>query len=85
MCKKIEELDIKIKEQVNETMAEIEKYLNKKNVEIKSIKRSGKTSKDEEELIEIIGSFSSRNLDNNKIIQDIIAIENVTSVTISED
>ena len=79
------DLDIKIKEQVNETMAEIEKYLNKKNVEIKSIKRSGKTSKDEEELIEIIGSFSSRNLDNNKIIQDIIAIENVTSVTISED
>lgn len=80
------DLDITIKENVTETMSEIEKYLNKKKVEIRSIKRSGKSStRSEEELIEIMGSFSSINLDNNKIIQDIIAIENVSSVTISGD
>lgn len=80
------DLDIKISGNIKETLTEIEFYLNKKNVEIKGIKRLEKQSKNKEsELVEILGSFNSLNLNLNKIISDIAAIDNVVEVTTSED
>lgn len=76
------DLEIKIKDHPQETLEQIEKYLNSKKVEIKGIKRPNKDEKNNsEEVIEILGDFDARFAKLNTIIADIIAMEHVTEVS----
>lgn len=80
------DIEVKINENVTETLDLIENYLNKKEVEIKGIKRPEKSGKSKTgETIEILGIFDSRFIKKNSIISDIIAMDNVSSVVDSED
>ena len=79
-------LEIKINEHPQETLEQIEKYLNNKKVEIKGIKRPNKDDKPNHgETIEIYGNFDSRYTKLNTIISDLIAMEHISEVTNAEE
>lgn len=79
------DLEIKINDNVNKTIDQIEKYLNNKKIELKGIKRPDKEEQTlEHEIIEIVGTYDSRFLKKNSIISDLIDIENVCEVTDQE-
>lgn len=79
-------LEIKINEHPQETLEQIEKYLNNKKVEIKGIKRPNKDDKPNHgEVIEIYGNFDSRFTKLNTIIGDLIAMEHISEVTNAEE
>ena len=77
------DIELTVEQNVSETVETIKRYLNSKRVEIKSIKRSDKktTSKTEDALVAIVGTYDSRIIKKNTIIGDLIALENISSVT----
>ena len=77
------DLELTIEQKASETLEEIKKYLNSKKIEIKSIKRSDKksTRTTEDALVAIVGTYDSRFVKKNTIIGDLIAFENISSVT----
>lgn len=77
------DLELTIEQNVSETVEVIKRYLNAKRVEIKSIKRSDKktTRKTEDAIVGIVGTYDSRIVKKNTIIGDLIALENISSVT----
>lgn len=80
------DIEVKIDENVQATLDKIENYLNKKDVEIKGIKRPDKNDKtNTSETIEIMGKYDSRFIKKNSIISDIIAMDTISSVIDSED
>lgn len=68
-------LEIKISGKINETIVEIEKYLDDKKIEINSIKRPNK------ETIEITCNFDTKRIQKNKIIGNLISLENIIEVS----
>lgn len=77
------DFELTIEQNVSETVEVIKRYLNAKRVEIKSIKRSDKktTRKTEDAIVGIVGTYDSRIVKKNTIIGDLIALENISSVT----
>ena len=77
------DIEITVEQNVSETVEVIKRYLNAKRVEIKSIKRSDKktTRKTEDAIVSIVGTYDSRIVKKNTIIGDLIALENISSVT----
>ena len=77
------DIELTIEQNVSETVEVIKRYLNAKRVEIKSIKRSDKktTRKTEDAVVAIVGTYDSRIVKKNTIIGDLIALENISSVT----
>ena len=77
------DLELTVEQNVSETVEVIKRYLNAKRVEIKSIKRSDKktTRKTEDAIVGIVGTYDSRIVKKNTIIGDLIALENISSVT----
>ena len=77
------DIELTVEQNVSETVEVIKRYLNAKRVEIKSIKRSDKktTRKTEDAIVSIVGTYDSRIVKKNTIIGDLIALENISSVT----
>lgn len=77
------DLELTVEQNVSETVEVIKRYLNAKRVEIKSIKRSDKktTRNTEDAVVAIVGTYDSRIVKKNTIIGDLIALENISSVT----
>ena len=77
------DIELTVEQNVSETVEVIKRYLNAKRVEIKSIKRSDKktTRKTEDGVVAIVGTYDSRIVKKNTIIGDLIALENISSVT----
>lgn len=77
------DIELTVEQNVSETIEVIKRYLNAKRVEIKSIKRSDKktTRKTEDGVVAIVGTYDSRIVKKNTIIGDLIALENISSVT----
>ena len=77
------DIELTVEQNVSETIETIKRYLNSKRVEIKSIKRSDKktTRKTEDAIVAIIGTYDSRLIKKNTIVGDLIALENISSVT----
>ncbi|MBE6146246.1 MAG: MgtC/SapB family protein [Firmicutes bacterium] len=77
------DIELTVEQNVSETIEVIKRYLNAKRVEIKSIKRSDKktTRKTEDGVVGIVGTYDSRIVKKNTIIGDLIALENISSVT----
>lgn len=77
------DIELTVEQNVSETVEVIKRYLNAKRVEIKSIKRSDKktTRKTEDAIVGIVGTYDSRIVKKNTIIGDLIALENISSVT----
>lgn len=79
-------LEITIKENVSETLVELEKYFASKKIEIKGIKRPNKEDKvDSNETVEIIGKYDSRSNKKSRILSDIINLEHIIEVTDTEE
>ena len=75
------ELEIKITENVKETLTEIENCLTDYKVEIKNIKRPDKDDQyTESELIKIIGHYNKRGFKKNELLKNITSINNVSEV-----
>ncbi len=75
------ELNIKIKEEVSDTLIAIEEILSKYEVEIKQMKRPKKEDKDQEtESIHIVGNYNKKGFKKNELVRSLIAIENVEEV-----
>ena len=77
------DIELTVEQNVSETVEVIKRYLNSKRVEIKSIKRSDKktTRKTEDALVAIVGTYDTRIIKKNTIIGDLIAFDNISSVT----
>ena len=79
-------LEITIKENVSETLVELEKYFASKKIEIKGIKRPNKEDKiDSNETIEMVGKYDTRTNKKNKILSDLINLEHIIEVTDTEE
>lgn len=75
------ELDIKIQENVKETLSKIEECLSDYQVEIKQIKRQNKENKEEErENIHIVGNYKREELKKNELLRNISSIETIEEV-----
>lgn len=70
------ELEIKIHENTEETLAKIEEYLTNYQVEIKQIQRPNK----EEEKIHMVGHYNKKGFKKNELIRKITAIPNIEEV-----
>lgn len=81
------DIEITVEQNVDETMEIIKRYLTAKRIEVKGIKRSDKksTRKTEDALIGIVGTYDSRIVKKSTIINDLISLENVSSVTDEEE
>lgn len=78
-------LEVKINENINQTIEEIETYFASKKIDLKGIKRPNKEEKTKNgERIEIVGSYDARQIKKNKIITDLIAMNNISEVTEQE-
>ena len=77
------DIELTVEQNVDETMEVIKRYLTAKRIEVKGIKRSDKktTRKTEDALIGIVGTYDSRIVKKSTIINDLISLENVSSVT----
>lgn len=77
------DIELTVEQNVSETIETIRGYLNSKRVEIKRIKRSDKktTRKTEDAIVAIFGTYDSRFVKKDTIIGDLIAMENISSVT----
>ncbi len=77
------DIELTVEQNVDETMEVIKRYLTAKRIEVKGIKRSDKktTRKTEDALIGIVGTYDSRIIKKSTIINDLISLENVSSVT----
>lgn len=81
------DIELTVEQNVDETMEVIKRYLTAKRIEVKGIKRSDKktTRKTEDALIGIVGTYDSRIIKKSTIINDLISLENVSSVTDEEE
>ncbi len=84
------DIEISIIDEVPDTLNAIEKYLAKKNVEIKGIKRpdkKGRSKKSDKtgETIEIYGTYDARYLKKTTIVEDLIDMDNISSVVDSDE
>ena len=81
------DIELTVEQNVDETMEVIKRYLTAKRIEVKGIKRSDKktTRKAEDALIGIVGTYDSRIVKKSTIINDLISLENVSSVTDEEE
>ena len=81
------DIELTVEQNVDETMEVIKRYLTAKRIEVKGIKRSDKktTRKTEDALIGIVGTYDSRIVKKSTIINDLISLENVSSVTDEEE
>lgn len=81
------DIELTIEQNVNETMEVIKRYLAAKRIEVKGIKRSDKktTRKTEDAIVAIVGTYDSRIVKKSTIINDLISLENVSSVTDEEE
>lgn len=78
----VTDLEIKITDESKKTISEIEKYLTKKEIEIKEIKISDKTSSTSSEtIIKLTIKFDTHQVKSNTIIKDIIAMDYICKVT----
>lgn len=77
------DIELTVEQNVSETVEMVKRYLNSKRVEIKNIKRSDKktTRKTEDALVAIVGTYDTRIIKKNTIIGDLIAFDNISSVT----
>lgn len=77
------DLELIVEQNASETLEVIKKYLNSKKIEVKAIKRSDKNSirKTSDAIIQIVGTFDSRIVKKSTIVEDLISLENVSSVT----
>lgn len=76
------DLEIKINEDITHTIEEIEEYFASKKIELKGIKRPDKEEKTKEgEIVEVYGSYDARQIKKNKIMTDLIAMNNISEVT----
>lgn len=76
-------LNIRISENINETLPKIEECLSKYQVEIKEMKRPKKEENEEEsndEIIHIMGQYNKKGFKKNELISNITAIENIAEV-----
>ncbi len=79
------DLEIKITDEVNKTITNIEDYFATKKIEIKGIKRPDKKEKTKgEEIIEIYGDYDARQIKKNQIITDLISMNNISEVNDQE-
>lgn len=78
-------LEIKIEDNVPATIIEIEKYFDRKKMEIKAIKRPNRNSTNHGEVIELVGNFDARFLKKNDIIGDLISLKSIIEVNDIED
>lgn len=79
------DLEIKITDDVNKTITNIEDYFATKKIEIKGIKRPDKKEKTKgEEIIEIYGDYDARQIKKNQIITDLISMNNISEVNDQE-
>ena len=75
-------LEIEIKDDITETIKEIENYFSEKKIEIRGIKRPDKKDKNTiQETIEIYAQYDSRQLKKSKIITDLVSMDNIYEVT----
>lgn len=74
------DLEIEIGEDTEETLAKIEKYLSKYQVEIKQMKKSNKEEEEDNETIHIIGHYNKKGFKKNELIRSITSIKNVEEV-----
>ncbi|MCI8384073.1 MAG: MgtC/SapB family protein [Clostridia bacterium] len=75
------ELDIKIAQEVKETLIEVEECLSNYQVEIKQMKRPKKEKKeDKEETIHFVGNYNKKDFKKNELIRKLASIENVEEV-----
>lgn len=77
------ELDIKINNEIETTLKQIEKELTNFNIEIKQIKIQDNDNieeESEEETIKIIGQYNKKGFKKNELISDITSIKNVLEV-----
>lgn len=81
------DIELTIEQNVNETMEVIKRYLTAKRIEVKSIKRSDKktTRKTEDAIVAIVGTYDSRITKKSNIINDLISLDNISSVTDEEE
>lgn len=79
------DLKITIGDNSQETLKAIETYLNKKDVSIRGIKRSGSDNSKSSEIVEILCDFDTHTIKTNDIISAIIAMKNVNEVINLED
>lgn len=76
------DLEIKITDESKKTISEIEKYLTKKDIEIKEIKVSDKKgATTSENIIKLTIQYDNRTISKNTIIKDVIALDYVSKVT----
>ncbi len=74
------DLEIKIHENAEETLAKIEKCLSKYQVEIKQMKKPSKEEDEDNEIIHIVGHYNKKGFKKNELIRNITSIENVEEV-----
>lgn len=81
------DIELTIEQNVEETMEVIKRYLTAKRIEVKGIKRSDKktTKRTDDSLVAIIGTYDSRIVKKSTIINDLISLENISSVTDEEE
>ncbi len=74
-------IDIKINEEIEDTLTQIEELLSNYQVEIKQMKRPKKEEKDEDsQTIHIIGHYNKKGFKKNELIRKITSIQNVEEV-----
>lgn len=71
------ELQISIKDNIDDALNKIEEYLSSKNVEIKQIKKD----KDEENIILLTLHYNKRGIKQNELLRKITLIENIEEVS----
>lgn len=75
------ELEIKVSENIKDTLAKIEECLSKYEVEIKQLKTPNSDENSEEEAeIRIIGQYNKKGFKKNALLSNITLIENVEEV-----
>lgn len=81
------DIELTIEQNVDDTMEVIKRYLAAKRIEVKGIKRSDKktTKRTDDALVAIVGTYDSRIVKKSTIINDLISLENVSSVTDEEE
>lgn len=79
------ELDIKINENIKETVAEIEEILSEYKVEIKQIKRLKEEREKEEETIHVVGHYNKKAFKKNELLRKITLIDKVEEVLQEEN
>ncbi len=80
------DIEIQVTKNANETLETIKKYINTKKIDLRGLKRAPQDGKPSNgEIIELIGSFDSRYIKKNTIIEDLISLEYVSSVTDAEE